>query len=79
MEKKKYETRKEYLIRQMFYSLFHPKTVQETKRYEMYSLLFLNILRYKCVYPEKQQDFIKKVIEREKWNLIDTIKKKNHL
>ena len=63
----------------MFYSLFHPKTVQEKKKYEMYSFLFLNILRYKCVYPEKQQDFIKKVIEREKWNLIDTIKKKNHL
>jgi hypothetical protein len=71
MEKKKYETNKEYLIRKTFYSLFNPKTTKEKEKYEMYSLLFINILLLKCAYPLKQQNEIKKIVQNKKKELKD--------
>jgi len=78
MEKKRYETNKEYFIRKTFYSLFNPKTKKEKDKYEMYSLLFINILLLKCVYPPKQQNEIKKIIQNKKKELKDIIKRHNY-
>jgi len=65
---KKYENEIDlyYNVRKLFIELLKPKNLKETKLYEAYSHIFINIIFLKCRYEEKTEKFIKDFLKKYK-------------
>jgi len=66
INKKENEVELFYNIRKIFINLSKPKTIKQTKLFEMYSNIFINMIFYKCRYLDKTEEFIKKFLLKNK-------------
>ena len=78
---KKYENEIDlyYNVRKLFIELLKPKNLKETKLYEAYSHIFINIIFLKCRYEEKSEIFIKKFLDKYKKKITVYVKNKINL
>jgi len=53
-------------IRNLFIQLLKPKTKKQTKLYEAYSHIFINMVFFKCRYEESTEAFIKDFLTKHK-------------
>ena len=66
INKKENEVELFYNIRKIFIHLLKPKTIKQTKLFEMYSNIFINMIFYKCRYLDKTEEFIKNFLLNNK-------------
>lgn len=66
INKKENEVELFYNIRKIFINLLKPKTIKQTKLFEMYSNIFINMIFYKCRYLDKTEEFIKNFLLKNK-------------